>query len=185
MTDPSKNISPNDLSVLNRIFNPSMPHGDVVEEDTSCSSNEELSNEVREAKKLELEGVKAAEAGDIIQSVKMFNEAVKKAPAFPSCYNNRAQALRLRGDNKGALVDLDQAIALSGGVGTAACQAYVQRALIRRLEGKEESALEDFKRAAQLGSQFAKEQVIALNPYAALCNQMLAEVMYKMRTGQE
>lgn len=39
MTDPSKNISPNDLSVLNRIFNPSMPHGDVVEEDTSCSSN--------------------------------------------------------------------------------------------------------------------------------------------------
>jgi len=44
--------------------------------------------------------------------------------------------------------------------------------------------LEDFKSAAKLGGQFAKQQVIAMNPYAALCNQMLSEVMHKVRTGE-
>lgn len=50
--------------------------------------------------------------------------------------------------------------------------------------GEEEKSLEDFKHASRLGGQFAKQQVIAMNPYAALCNQMLCEVMQKVRSGE-
>ena len=49
----------------------------------------------------------------------------------------------------------------------------------------EDAAIEDFKRAADLGSEFAKVMVVQLNPYAALCNQMLREVIGKIKTGEQ
>jgi hypothetical protein len=42
---------------------------------------------------------------------------------------------------------------------------------------KDEESLDDFKRAAELGSSFAKQQVLLSNPYAAACNQMLSKIM--------
>ena len=51
--------------------------------------------------------------------------------------------------------------------------------------GDDEGALEDFKCAAHLGNDFAKQMLVALNPYAALCNQMLSKVMNQLRTGQD
>ena len=50
--------------------------------------------------------------------------------------------------------------------------------------GDDQGALEDFKCAAHLGNEFAKQMLVALNPYAALCNQMLSEVMTKLRAGE-
>ena len=79
---------------------------------------------------------------------------------------------------------MNTAINLSQGQGNAACQAYTQRALIQRLEGHDDEALEDFKKAANLGSEFAKTQVVRMNPYAAMCNQMLSEVIGKIRAGE-
>lgn len=81
----------------------------------------------------------------------------------------------------GALEDLDRAIALSGGTGQAACQALVQRGLLRRLACQDDEARADFEKAAALGSAFARQQAVALNPYAALCNKMLSEVINKLR----
>ncbi|KAK6062090.1 hypothetical protein COOONC_00239 [Cooperia oncophora] len=75
-----------------------------------------------------------------------------------------------------ALTDLNQAISLSNGVGRSACQAFVQRAMIHRLRGDDDSARADFQKASELGSSFAKMQMVALNPYAAMCNKMLSEV---------
>ena len=49
--------------------------------------------------------------------------------------------------------------------------------------GDEDGAKEDLRNAANLGGQFAKQLLVTLNPYAALCNQMLAEVMCKLRSG--
>ncbi|XP_077998331.1 tetratricopeptide repeat protein 36-like isoform X2 [Glandiceps talaboti] len=147
-------------------------------------SEEEETEAVKEAKRLEIQGVKAAESGDINAAMEYFNLAVNVVPERASGYNNRAQALRLKGDIQGAIQDLDKAIELSKGVGKAACQAYTQRGLIRRLEGEEEQALEDFKKAANLGSDFAKSQVIQMNPYAAMCNKMLSEVMTKLKNGE-
>jgi hypothetical protein len=46
--------------------------------------------------------------------------------------------------------------------------------------GHEKESLEDFTRAAELDSAFAKQQVLLSNPYAAACNQMLSKMMKQM-----
>ncbi|KAG7262015.1 hypothetical protein CRUP_026654 [Coryphaenoides rupestris] len=84
----------------------------------------------------------------------------------------------------GALADLDRAIALSGGAGRTARQALVQRGLLLRLAQRDDDARADFERAAALGSEFARRQAAALNPYAALCNRMLGEVINKLRNPE-
>ncbi|XP_046579968.1 tetratricopeptide repeat protein 36 homolog [Haliotis rubra] len=178
-------ITPHDKGVLNCIFNPGLPYGDCVEEETPPVYINVESEEVKQVKVLELQAVKAAEAGDLPTALDLLNEAVTRAPDWASTYNNRAQVLRLRGDIQGALEDLNKAVELSRGEGKVSCQAYTQMGLIHRLEGDDTQAIEDFKKAAQLGSEFAKQQVVALNPYAAMCNQMLSEVMQKVRRGEQ
>ena len=54
-----------------------------------------------QAKELEVQGVKCAENNDLDGAISFFNQAVTVAPNRASCYNNRAQALRLRGDVEG------------------------------------------------------------------------------------
>nr|XP_013798938.1 PREDICTED: tetratricopeptide repeat protein 36 [Apteryx mantelli mantelli] len=39
----------------------------------------------------------------------------------------------------------------------------------------------DFARAARLGSAFARRQLVLMNPYSALCNQMLCEMLGRLR----
>ncbi|XP_041377773.1 tetratricopeptide repeat protein 36-like [Gigantopelta aegis] len=180
-------ISQHDKAVLNRLFNPNLPYGDLVDEDAAElgeTADAEETEAHKHAKAIEIHGVTAAESGDIQAALDLFNEAISVAPDWASAYNNRAQALRLKGDVHGANEDLDKAIELSAGHGRAACQAHTQRGIIRRLEGDDEHALEDFKIAAKLGNEFAKHQVMLMNPYAALCNQMLAEVMHKIQRGE-
>lgn len=84
----------------------------------------------------------------------------------------------------GALEDLNMAIMLSNGQGKPACQAFTQRGMIYRLEGQDDQALNDFKRAAALGGEFARSQVVLMNPYAAMCNKMLSDVISKLRAGE-
>nr|XP_023024940.1 tetratricopeptide repeat protein 36 homolog [Leptinotarsa decemlineata] len=57
------------------------------------------------------------------------------------------------------------------------CLAYCQRGILHRKAENMEMAREDFENAAKMGNDFAKKQLIELNPYAALCNQMLRQVM--------
>lgn len=182
-----QNISTHDKAVLSRIFNPNLPYGDVCDEAGPIEpvAEEPISSAVVEAKKLEVEGVKQAEAGHAERALELFNQAISIAPEHASAYNNRAQALRLQGDIQGAMQDLNKAIELSHGQGKVACQSYTQRGLIKRLEGDEDSAKEDLRNAANLGGQFAKHLLISLNPYAALCNQMLSEVMCRMKNGDQ
>ncbi|XP_061448604.1 tetratricopeptide repeat protein 36 isoform X2 [Rhineura floridana] len=86
---------------------------------------------------------------------------------------------------EGARKDLDMTLKLSKGVGRVACQGFVQRGLIQRLQGQEEAARKDFEQAASLGSTFARQQLVLMNPYAALCNQMLSEVVKKLHCPRE
>ncbi|KAL8601901.1 hypothetical protein ACOMHN_020636 [Nucella lapillus] len=180
-------ISRHDKAILSRIFNPGLPSSDITIEIERPELHESVPEDaqVKEAKGLEMEGVQAAEEGNMDAALDAFSHAILVAPHWPSAYNNRAQALRLKGDTKGALEDLNMAVVLSKGEGKSACQAFTQRALIRRLEGDDQGALEDFQAAANLGNEFAKQMLVALNPYAALCNQMLSEVMTKLRPGQD
>ena len=140
--------------------------------------------DVPRAKELEVEAVKAAESGRLADALELLNRAVEVAPRYASPYNNRAQVYQLQKQVDLAMADLDRAIELSDGRGKAGEQAFVQRGMIWRLKGADEKALEDFKKAAKLGSKFAQTQAVKLNPYAALCNQMLAEVMGKVRRGE-
>ena len=57
------------------------------------------------------------------------------------------------------MADLDRAIELSGGRGRVAEMAYTQRGIIWRGKENDEKALEDFRKAAKLGSSFAQKQV--------------------------
>ncbi|KAM4704129.1 forkhead box protein N5-like isoform 1-T1 [Rhinophrynus dorsalis] len=129
---------------------------------------------------LERHGVEAAESGDAGTAIERFSEAISLLPERASAYNNRAQALRLQGDVTGALLDLNLAVELSGGKGVAGRQALVQRGLILRLQGEDEAARKDMERAAQQGSEFAKQQLVLLNPYSALCNSMLRDMVQKL-----
>lgn len=63
-------------------------------------------------------------------------------------------------------------------------KALCQRGLLHRVEGRDDEARLDFQQAAQLGNDFAKTQLVALNPYAALCNQMLGDVFAKLQRGE-
>ncbi|XP_068173543.1 tetratricopeptide repeat protein 36 [Antennarius striatus] len=177
--------STHDKAVLQTIFNPTSPFGDIP----GLNQDEELNDDdsgfdtelLKQVKDLELQGVSAAEAGDLQAALQLFSQAIHILPQRASAYNNRAQALRLRGDTAGALEDLDRAISLSGGAGRTACQGLVQRGLLHRLAGKDDEARADFEKATALGSEFARQQAVILNPYAALCNKMLSEVINKMR----
>lgn len=57
----------------------------------------------------------------------------------------------------------------------------MQRGLIHRLQARDDEARRDFERAARLGSAFARQQLVLLNPYSALCNQMLCEMLGRLR----
>ncbi|XP_032057604.1 tetratricopeptide repeat protein 36 isoform X1 [Aythya fuligula] len=183
----------NDRAILQTIFNPSTPFGDIPgldeeEEDVQEEGEADAAPEetfapelLEQVRDLELQGVSAAESGDVSTALERFNEAIRLLPGRASGYNNRAQALRLKGDVAGALRDLDTAIHLARGCGRAACQSFVQRGLIRRLQARDEDARRDFQRAARLGSAFARQQLVLLNPYSALCNQMLCEMLGRLR----
>jgi hypothetical protein len=79
------------------------------------------------------------------------------------------------------LKDLEEALKLCGDDYPATkCRAFCQRGLIRRKFGEDEEAKDDFNESAKLGSKFARQQLIEMNPYSQLCNQMLSEVMKKL-----
>ncbi|XP_056622883.1 tetratricopeptide repeat protein 36 [Triplophysa dalaica] len=180
--------SANDRAVLQAIFNPTSPFGDVPalnQEDKLTDDDTVFDPELlKQVKDLELQGVSVAESGDLPVALQHFNQAITVLPQRASAYNNRAQTKRLQGDTIGAVEDLEKAISLSRGTGRTACQALVQRGLLLRLAGRNEEARVDFEKAAALGSEFARQQAVILNPYAALCNRMLSEVINKIRNPE-
>jgi len=175
-----------DLAILNSVFNPLIPLGESPYDDLvpeELKDEEEIGQEIEEAKSLELEGVKKAESGLLEEAIELFSQSIQIAPRRPSGYNNRAQAYRLKGNISVALQDLNNAINISEGKGKSACLAFCQRALIYRFQDKSQLAESDFKNAAAMGSGFAQSQLVQMNPYAALCNQMLSKVMAQLQQG--
>ncbi|XP_067826996.1 tetratricopeptide repeat protein 36 [Heptranchias perlo] len=174
-----------DQAVLQAIFNPNTPFGDVLGLDPEVELTDDDSRFdpvlVDQAKDLELQGISLAESGNVDAALETFSQAIRIVPERASGYNNRAQALRLKGDTTEALNDLNKAVELSGGQGRTASQALVQRGLIYRLNQQDQEALQDFRQAAGLGNRFARSQTTLMNPYAALCNRMLTKMMADLR----
>ncbi|GLH01596.1 Tetratricopeptide repeat protein 36 homolog [Gryllus bimaculatus] len=169
--------SEHDAAVLNVIFNPVLPLDDNSDKGIlHMKDNDEDDKTLLPIKALERDGIEAAETGNFNAALKIFSKVIEAAPTRASGYNNRAQVYRLKGETEDAVMDLNKAIELSGGHGRSACQALCQRGLIFWKGGLTDEAKKDFEAAADLGSQFAKAQLVKLNPYAALCNQMLQTV---------
>jgi len=176
-----------DKDIINAIINPLMPLTECVLDEQipkELHDEEEETEEILNSRALEKLGVDAASAGDMELAMKYFDDSIKCAPRRASPYNNRAQGLRLNGDTIAAMVDLNNAINISEGKGRSACQAYCQRACIRIKQKEDELARADLEKAAALGSEFAKHQLVQMNPYAAMCNKMLREAMEKLSVGQ-
>lgn len=57
--------------------------------------------QLEQSKALELQGVIAAESGDLSTALERFGQAINLLPERASAYNNRAQARRLQGDVTG------------------------------------------------------------------------------------
>ncbi|CAI8037346.1 Tetratricopeptide repeat protein 36 [Geodia barretti] len=180
--------SSSDDRILEVIFDPEAPLLALQEDgelEGGGGHSEQQQPAPREVREREVRAVQAAEEGRLDEALQLLNEAVAMAPDSASVYNNRAQVYQLRQQMEEALSDLNKAVELSGGRGKAGEQALCQRGIIWRVKGEEERALQDFKRAAKLGSRFAQRQVVQLNPYSALCNQMLTEAIGKLQRGEE
>ena len=113
----------NDRAILNSIINPLMPTdefkavADEIGKQCKCNSfisfyptyysvcilNPYVDNSenVKNAKEFEKQGVICAEAGKMNEALQMFNNAIGSSPMWASAYNNRAQALRLLKRNDG------------------------------------------------------------------------------------
>ncbi|XP_055625697.1 tetratricopeptide repeat protein 36 homolog [Toxorhynchites rutilus septentrionalis] len=177
-------LSDHDRQVLESIFNPSQIGGEELLYNGKEEFPEDLQDlaepndpRIRLSKKFELEAIQLTEEGKLPEAINLFNRAIETAPERPAPWNNRAQAYRYIGNEKAALDDIEQALKLSKRSGRTGCRALCQRGVLRRKNKDTDGAREDFEEAAKLGSQFARTQLIELNPYAALCNQMLREVM--------
>lgn len=121
------------------------------------------------------------------ESLIIFNDLIKDYPNCASILNNRAQVLQLMKRLDSALEDLNRAINLCDQNRNRKVlgQSLCQRALIHRLRGEDQQSYQDFTKASQLGNMFARRQLVALNPYAALCNQMLGQMLNNVRQGKQ
>ncbi|KNC86225.1 hypothetical protein SARC_01634 [Sphaeroforma arctica JP610] len=144
-----------------------------------------LSKEENEIMPQELAAIKLAEEGKLEEAYAALTQVLVKVPTYASAHNNRAQVLRLLKKDDEALEDLTKAIELSEGKGKVAENAYFQRAALYKFRRDEDKARDDFQKAADLGNIQAKEELVALNPYARMCNQMLAEVMNDLGSLEE
>jgi len=110
----------------------------------------------------------------------LFNELIETSPLRASLYNNRAQLFQMLNKPDDAMSDLNQAIQHCVLSRKVASQAYAQRAVLYRVQGDNDAARLDFEKAASFGNAWAKRMAVQLNPYAALCNQMLAQAMKEL-----
>uniref|UniRef100_A0A8W7NZV4 Tetratricopeptide repeat protein 36 n=1 Tax=Anopheles coluzzii TaxID=1518534 RepID=A0A8W7NZV4_ANOCL len=177
-------LSEHDRQVLESILNPSQIGGEeylLQEEekhlDDPQDANASSDPRVSDSQRLELEAIGLAGQGKLSEALELLSKSIETAPERPAPWNNRAQVYILLGKEEEALSDIDQALKLSNQTGRTGCRALCQRGILKRKNNDVDGARADFEVAAKLGSKFARTQLIELNPFAALCNQMLREVM--------
>ncbi|CAH1106200.1 unnamed protein product [Psylliodes chrysocephalus] len=179
----SGELSERDNAILNCIFNPNLP----LEEAASISEEqledkENLSTDQEHTKKLEIESVQLAENGNLTEALSIINKAIEIAPQRPSLYNNRAHIFQYLRKFDDAFKDVNKAIELCSETHQKTLSlAHCQRGVLYRKFEKNDLARSDFEVSAKMGNTFSRKQLVELNPYAALCNQMLRQVMDKLK----
>ncbi|KAI6217494.1 Tetratricopeptide repeat protein 36-like protein [Aphelenchoides fujianensis] len=196
-----------DRNVLNMILNPLMPTEDAAANesdggdrektgggrwvliesvgDDSSSADYSALEGFERSRQLEVEGIRLSEARDHEAAVAKFDEAIRSCPRNPSAYNNRAQEKQLLKRVDEAKQDLEAGDRAERRSWTCRLPGVHPARPHPPLEGNMEAAKADYEKAAELGSKFAKMELVSLNPFAAMCNQMLHDVMQKLRSGEE
>lgn len=137
-----------------------------------------------DVKILELLAIQQAEAVKTSLALETINRAIDLCPEDlrASLYNNKAQILRLIGGDESineALKLLDSVIKLSGANNNKRVLrlSSAQRAWINFRAGRTEEAFKDFELAGKLGCGESKRMAVRCNPYAAMCNQFMQEIL--------
>ncbi|CBY23270.1 unnamed protein product [Oikopleura dioica] len=189
-------ISEKDQNILSLLLDPSQPSDAVSNRSAQRAAAKKTlqefeatfdAQELKSYKNLLVEGIRKIEAINfsvgldeeqvskaVDEALRVFQKAKELLPRHPGAFNDTAQAFRLQKKDELALESLDKAIELSGGEGSVACQAFLQRALLKQVKLDEKGALADFEKAAALGSEFASSQLVKLNPIAKLCDRMVS-----------
>lgn len=140
---------------------------------------------------MEIEAIKVAESTDpptsssLLSALNLIEDAIKidritegtiSSLQAASLLNNKAQLLRLLGRDSEALECLDLVLS-SSAARKVVRQSSAQRAWLHFRSGDNEAAFKDFECAAKLGCLESKRMAVRCNPYAAMCNQMLQEII--------
>ncbi|KAH8370025.1 hypothetical protein KR093_001899 [Drosophila rubida] len=179
-------LSAHDQQVLESVFNPLelsgiAPQNGAIQAEMELIDVEPDSANLQASRELELQAVRLTERGDLDEALLKFEEALRLCERA-SVLNNRAQTLRLAKRDNDALEDLNRALALaSDQQPRTKCHAHCQRGVLHRKLDNLDAARADFEAAALLGSKFAREQLVEINPFAALCNQMLRQAYDQLK----
>ncbi|XP_019880872.1 tetratricopeptide repeat protein 36 homolog [Aethina tumida] len=176
-------LSDHDKAVLSCVFNPNLPLEEAINEQReNLEDAEKLTAEEESTKQMEIRAVQLAEAGRLDEGLELINKAIQIAPKRPSLYNNRAHIYQYLRKFEDAFNDLTTAIDLSNEHHKKTLsQAHCQRGILHKRADRMELAKVDFEIASKLGNHFAKSQLVEMNPYAALCNRMLRQVMETLK----
>ncbi|KAJ2948910.1 hypothetical protein O0L34_g5843 [Tuta absoluta] len=173
-------LSERDKAVLKSIFDPTVTIAAEINDDGDSfpPDDEPTLDSHKESIAVCARGVQLAEAGNLEEALQEINRGISAAPERAEAYNDRAQLFRLMQRDDDAMADIDRALELTADKQCRArALALCQRGVLLRKRRQDDDARTAFKMAAELGSGFAKKQMVELNPYAALCNQMLSQVM--------
>merc|ERR1719215_888971 len=165
-------ISEKDQNILSLLLDPSQPRDATTNRAAQRAAAKKTlqefeatfdAQELKTYKNLLLDGIRKIEAinfsvgldqGQVSkaaeEALSIFQKAKELLPRHPGAFNDTAQAFRLQKKDEQALESLNKAIELSGGEGSVACQAFLQRALLKQVKLDEKGALADFEKAASL-----------------------------------
>ena len=181
--------SSTDTDILSYLLSPSLQHGPIVRgsavTDDELGGPGELISEplLSTLRKMQTEGIRAADDERYDDAVRVFSSMLALCPQYAAAYNNRAQCYLLLQRDDEALADLDASVQHAHTDRLTLRQSLTQRGLLYRRQGRDDEARADFGLGARLGSGVCREQLVAMNPYAAMCNAMLARAMTELRDG--
>jgi tetratricopeptide (TPR) repeat protein len=194
LSTPSTDEAAED-AILDYIFNPGLSgvptQNAIVKAPTGSTYG---LDEVKWAalQELQLQAIRAAENKQYEEALQFLTTAEEACAVYAGTFNNRAQLRTLQYDvslpehaavQKQVMADLNKAVELATAVKDQQLlqDIHTQRGALYKLLKDDENALKDFEIAGKLGSRFARQQAVELNPYAAMCNKMLTNAIQEMQ----
>lgn len=141
----------------------------------------------KERNEAEIEAIKMADCKQFDQALKTLEDISNRYPDHPSPLNNQAQILRLLQKNEEAMDILNYILDKysTDDFPVVLKQTFCQRAWLHLRNGRLHEAKQDFEASLALGNEGARKMLPRCDPYAAMCNAMLCEIMQKQYSVKE